>query len=158
MGTEQQGELGAFVWNGSYQDCEQVERYYAAFRNLRDREGLSYGRDFRGRIPPLSGPDEDRAIYLLQRLDRRRRHEEQLSELLDSGYHELQRQENLRGETIQAASIYHCGDQGQFLRHYRQARVIFNEAGKPVFIWPPGLQPVGHAVVPGDRLLARPPR
>lgn len=41
MGTEQQGELGAFVWNGSYQDCEQVERYYAAFRNLRDREGLS---------------------------------------------------------------------------------------------------------------------
>lgn len=61
-----------WTWNNNYRDLTQVERFYPAylarFEQLQAAGKYPYNASFRGHVSGIEGPDEDRAIYMLQTL------------------------------------------------------------------------------------------
>jgi hypothetical protein len=62
----------AWTFNKNHKDLEQVAEFYpaylAVYEELRAAGKYPYNDSFTGRIPGIEGPDEGRAIYMLQTL------------------------------------------------------------------------------------------
>jgi hypothetical protein len=64
--------MTAWAWNKDHKDLSQVEPFWPAYSAVRAELAAAgqypYNDSFTGRIPGIEGPDEGRAIYMLQTL------------------------------------------------------------------------------------------
>lgn len=126
-----------FVFNGDYNDIEQVAEYLPAFEavlaELTAAGQYRYNDSFKGRIPAIAntasrgpnvGTHEDAAIYLLQKLERARRQGERVAELLAQGYEHV---EYLDRETRFRHVIFYSDPYRSFCgewQEWRDARLV----------------------------------
>lgn len=80
----------SWTWNKDYKDLSQVEPFWPAYKAVFDElEALGqypYNDSFKGRIPGIEGPDEDRAIYMLQTLRDVRAMEAKVAQCREQGW------------------------------------------------------------------------
>lgn len=151
------GPRGQYTWTGDWKDLEQVRPYFDQFKKIKDGEGLFYNDDFRGRIEGLAGPDEDRGIYLLQKLHRQERNQGTIAAALADGHHDLKPMapdEPLDRQKF--ASIYVLRDQGQQIFHYEDARLVYDEKTRqPYMVLPKRKRSHGYQVWGSDQLVVK---
>lgn len=127
-----------FVFNKQYRDLEQVAPFLADFNRVYDEIRASgqytYNDSFRGRVPGIEGPDEDRAIYLLQQLHDLRLNEARVEAMLADGYELVER---LDGTTkfSRVALMPHEGYVGTGpITEFTEARVVPGDDGRPRYV------------------------
>lgn len=83
----------SWTWNKDYKDLSQVEEFYPAYMAVYSKIVAAgqypYNDSFTGRISGIVGPDEGRAIYMLQTLRSVREMEAKVTEHLADGWREL---------------------------------------------------------------------
>jgi hypothetical protein len=127
-----------FVFNKQYRDLEQVAPFLADFdrvyAEIRASGQYTYNDSFRGRVPGIEGPDEDRAIYMLQNLRRERENDARLAALLTDGY-ELVERLDATTKFARVVLMPHSGYVGTGpITEFEDARVVPGEDGRPRFI------------------------
>ncbi|WP_156251010.1 hypothetical protein [Pseudactinotalea terrae] len=103
---------GPFRFDRDYKNVEQVRPYMDAFLARYDELAQAgqypYNDSFRGHIPGIEGPDEDTAIYLLQRLRDRDRLDAQREEFIAAGGFEVTVTDLAPGQVLRG-TVVHCG-------------------------------------------------
>lgn len=140
------------VWrfNRDYDDVEQVAPFLPDFlTRLAELEAAGqyrYNDSFRGSIPGIAGPDEDRGIYLLQGLERQRAQDAKVAELLARGYERVETLDGVR--RFAHVVLYPTRRGGGEWAEYRQARLVPRNGG-PYAVLPKGKRTNGYSI--GDR-------
>jgi hypothetical protein len=118
-------QTDSFTWNKDYKDLEQVAAWLPAFSAIRDEitsgGGYPYNDDFVGKIPGIAGPDEGRAIYLLQGLYRLRETQARVAAWLAEGFRPI---DSVTGVTKFARVILYSIERGGDWHEYPDARLV----------------------------------
>jgi len=117
-----------FVFDKDYDNHEQVRPYFAAYTDrLRALESLGkypYNESFKGHIPGIEGPDEDTAIYLLQRMRDRDAMHAKRDEFLSDGGREIRPADLADGEQLRGTvASYGFYSGGTGWAQYESARL-----------------------------------
>ena len=121
-------------------DPEQVRPYLAQYSELRER-GLRYNDQFKGKIPEIAGPDEDRLIYLLSNLWAIEQEKRRIADAKAAGFRRIRSGDG--GSTKRFAEVilyrpkYYVGGTGEIVT-VPSARVRFDASGEPVAVIPKG--------------------
>lgn len=82
-----------FTFDRNYDNHDQVAEFLPAYlqvyNEIIDAGEYPYNDSFKGRIPGIAGPDEDKAIYLLQGLRALQELEAQVAAALAEGYEHI---------------------------------------------------------------------
>lgn len=149
-------ETTAWRFNRDYDDYTQVEPFLAAFLTVHAEVAhgdLAYNDDFKGRIPGIAGPDEDRAIYMLQTLKSLNELAARVDQYLADGGERIEK----LSETTKFASVVRYGWYvgGTGWHEWKDARIIpHEETGAPRFVLPKGKRTNGH-LLDGGHILAK---
>lgn len=85
----------SWTWNRDYKDLSQVEPFWPSYAEvlaeLEEAGQYPYNDSFTGRIPGIEGPDEHRAIYMLQTLRDVRAMEAKVAERREQGWVDVTR-------------------------------------------------------------------
>lgn len=148
----------AFVFNGDYNDEEQVAGYLPAYMTVYNeitaRGEYPYNDSFRGKITGLVADhkNEDTAIYLLQGLRHTREQQAKVEAMLAAGYNWIDR---APGEPVRytAIALVPSGRMGGSFSVHNSARLV-GKGGAPHAVIPKGKRTTGY-FVSGRRVLAR---
>ena len=147
----------AFRWNKEYEDYEQVAHLLPAFRarlaELTEAGQYRYNDSFKGHIPGAEGPNEDTAIYLLQRLDREREQELRVARLLLDGYTDVDALDKDTRYSHIVIFTHGRTFKGEW-QEWREARLTPRD-GRPYAVIPKGKRTHGH-LISGRRVLVKP--
>jgi len=141
--------MSEWRFNKQYDDLEQVAEFLPHFVSVLNALTAAgeyrYNDSFTGRIPGIEGPDEGRAIYLLQGLDRVRTQAARVAELVQAGYvHVTEATHTHRyGHIV----LYSPNRNGGTWEEFRNARLIPSRTGsKPYAVLPKGKRANGWLV------------
>jgi hypothetical protein len=143
-------------FNRNYDDLSQVEPFLPAFLAVHAEVAhgdLAYNDDFKGRIPGIEGPDENRAIYMLQTLKSVNELNAQVEQYLADGGARIE----TLSETTKFASVVRYGWYmgGTGWHEWQDARIVPDErTGTPKYVLPKGKRTHGH-LIDGGRILAK---
>jgi hypothetical protein len=143
-----------FVWNKEWDEeqvAEHLPAFLAVYEEVKRPGDFAYNDSFKGRIPEIAGEWEDRAIYLLQGLRRKRIMEARVRELEADGYRDVETLDDLtRCEGVALVPTRRMG--GEFVE-YQDVRLVPRD-GRPYGVLPKGKRTRGYAVN-GRRVLAK---
>jgi hypothetical protein len=159
-----------FSWDNDYSNLEQVRPYLSAFERLKSAMAeagqFPYNDSFKGRIPGIAESErEDTAIYLLQRLNREEKRQDQIAKLLDDGFVEAGRRPpgevDYRGQgngdyhQEKFASIIISNEHGT--TRYESARLVWSRKldGQPYVVMPKGKRTTGRLIETDSTVLVR---
>jgi len=82
-----------FKFNKDFKDLKQVEPFFKDFEKeclkLKEKNQYPYNDLFKGKIKGIKGEDEERAIFLLQSLKRKKEKEKLKDKMITGGWLEL---------------------------------------------------------------------
>jgi len=143
-------------FNKNYSDLEQVAEFLPYFESVLNALTAAgeyrYNDAFTGRIPGIAGPDEGRAIYLLQGLERLREQAARVEELVRSGHVHVTEATNTR--KYGHIALYATNRNGGTWQEFYGARLV-PENGRPYSVLPKGKRTNGW-LVSGRHVLVSP--
>jgi hypothetical protein len=133
-----------FTFDKDYDNTEQVREYLADFLavypEVKGDFAVAYNDRFRGRIGGIAGPDEDTAIYLLQKLKSLDELDVRVAEFLAEGGEEITDLDRVRRGTVVHFGFYVGGTGWQ---QWDSARLVPRD-GKPYAVLPKGKRTHGY--------------
>jgi len=130
-------------------DLGQVAEFYPAYlaryTELREARQYPYNDSFKGHIPGIEGPDEDRAIYMLQTLHRVREMEATIAERRADGWRDLDPAE-VSGSLVRFAGVAQYGFYVGGTGWQEWERPRLTRVNSSLWVIPAGKRTHGHMI------------
>ena len=151
--AHQTSTTGTWRFDKNYRNTEQVAAFMPAFlerfAELDPTLRFAYNDSFRGHVAGIEGPDEDRAIYLLQGRKRLLELEAKIAQALADGFVEVTE----TAEALKCSTVVHYGFymDGDGWRQWHDVRLVPARSGMAVL--PKRARTHGHSLAGGHVLV-----
>ena len=151
--AHQTSTTGTWRFDGNYRNTEQVASFMPAFlerfAELDPTLRFAYNNSFKGHVAGIEGPDEDRAIYLLQCRKSLLELESRVAQALADGFVEVTE----TAKPLKCSTVVHYGFymDGDGWRQWQDVRLVPSGSGMAVL--PKRARTHGYSLVGGHVLV-----